>query len=453
MPDSSVNIIVVSKSRALASRVESLVEELSPRITWQKDSGKVVSLVTGKRFDLVILSDDATKGDESSYNEELVVSISEASPQSQILFLVNPKNVENVVTTLEKGAYQYVKQPVSDTELKMLIETALRDRSVLAAEEIETGMVDRFDGIIGRAPSMQKVYSQIRRAAESNIPVLITGETGIGKDLTAQAIHRQSQRAKEPFVSINLGALPTDLIASELFGHEKGSFSGAIKQHQGVFERAGSGTVFLDEIDCIEEKVRVSLLRVLDNKSFSRLGGSDQIKSAARLIAATNADLEELVEQGNFREDLFYRLDVFRITIPPLRRRPEDVPLLVQEFVAVFCRANDRDLLKISPEFLGVLQAYHWPGNVRELKSVIHRAVLMCDARVLKPTHLPARFREIDPSPSRVTFEIGTPLEEVERTMVLRALEATGNNRKEAAELLGISRRVIYNKLKKHKIE
>ncbi|MBD3257983.1 AAA domain-containing protein [candidate division GN15 bacterium] len=453
MPEQPVHIAVVSASDELPNRVRDLSFKRKSEVIWQKDQDSLIAAVPNQSFDIIILSDDATDGDNQPQNDKLVEKISERSPQSQILFLARPENIENVVSTLESGTYQYAKQPVTDHELQLLIETALGDRGSVIDDSEDIDGSDRFDNMIGRAPSMQQVYQQIKRAATSEIPVLILGETGTGKDLAAQIIHRRSDRSKNPFVSINLGSLPTDLVASELFGHEKGAFSGAIKQHQGAFERAQDGTVFLDEIDCIDEKVRVSLLRVLDEKSFTRLGGSDSVEADARWIAATNADLEGMVEKGEFRQDLFYRLDVFRITMPPLRRRPEDIPLLVQEFVAHYGRTHKRNGLGVTKELMDIMQAYDWPGNVRELKSVIHRAVLMCDGKELQPRHLPKRFHSVDPSPTRVSFEIGTPLEEVERTMVLRALDATNNNRKEAAKLLGISRRVIYNKLKKHHID
>ncbi len=453
MSDHPLNIAVVSDDKKLSERIGNLSLDRKTHIAWHKGTANLVEIVRGTSFDIIVLTDSATPGNDQSSNDKLVKSIAKESPRSQILFITRPESLENVVSTLEVGTYQYAKQPVSDDELRLLIETALRDQKLVVEKTEAIGQGDRFDMLIGRAPSMQQVYRSIKRVAQSEVPVLILGDTGTGKDLAAQIIHRRSKRSGEPFIAINLGSLPSDLVASELFGHEKGAFSGAIKTHQGVFERAGNGTVFLDEIDCIDEKVRVSLLRVLDEKSFHRLGGSQAITASARLLAATNADLEAKVERGEFREDLFYRLDVFRINMPPLRHRPEDIPLLVNEFVATYCRANNRDLVGVSREFMEIMQSFDWPGNVRELKSIIHRAILMCDSDELQPKHLPKRFHNIDPSPTKVAFEIGTPLEEIERTMVLRALEATNNNRKEAARLLGISRRVIYNKLKKHNID
>jgi DNA-binding NtrC family response regulator len=309
-----------------------------------------------------------------------------------------------------------------------------------------------MDLLIGKSAPMQFLYQQIRRAAQNDIHVLLIGETGTGKDLTAQAIHKLSERRDEPYIPVNLGSLPPQLVASELFGHEKGAFTGAADQFEGKFERAGNGTVFLDEIDSVEEKVQVSLLRLLEQKRFQRLGGKKFIFSNVRLIASSNAELEELVAKGRFRKDLFYRLDVFRIELPTLKERHGDIPLLISVFLDQFNKAFNKDIKSISHECLQILEAHSWPGNVRELKNVVQRAVIMCEDDELLPEHLPPRFQKAKQK-KRIYFDIGTPLEVVERKMILGALEMTNNNRKKAAELLGISRRAIYNKLRKHRIE
>lgn len=300
---------------------------------------------------------------------------------------------------------------------------------------------------------MQKVYQQIRQAASAEIPVLLIGETGTGKDLAAQAIHQRSARSGGAYVPVNLGAIPSELVASELFGHEKGAFTGAVQRYIGKFEQANHGTVFLDEIDAIDEKVQVSLLRLIEQKKFHRLGGKKAQTVDIRLIAATNADIEDLVEGESFRDDLFYRLDVFRISMPPLRRRRGDIPLLIEAFVERYNASFSKNIERIAPACIQAMEAYDWPGNVRELKNVIQRAVLVCDGPEILNRHLPPRFQSAQPSRPTVTFEIGTSLEAVEREMVVRALAAAGNNRTRAAELLGISRRALYNKLKKHRIE
>lgn len=301
--------------------------------------------------------------------------------------------------------------------------------------------------------AMQNVYRQIEQAAITDIPILLLGETGSGKDLVAKTIHEHSKRKEELFIPINLGALPGQLVASELFGHEKGAFTGSIGQHQGIFEKGSNGTVFLDEIDMVDEKVQVSLLRLIEQKKYNRLGGKKAVKSNTRIIAASNQNLEKLVEQGSFRQDLFFRLDVFRITIPPLRKRRKDIPLLIRGMLARYNKQFNKSIQKISPECLQAIESYEWPGNIRELKNVIQRAVLVCGGQEVLPKHLPRRFRSGKNLKPSITFDVGTPLEQIEKEMVLKALSVSNNNRKKAAELLGISRRAIYNKLKKHHIQ
>ena len=442
--------VVVSSDKSLRKRVARLFDGAD--IEWQGDIASLPAVVKEGHHDLVVVASE-TAGRSRDENARLVKSVRRGSPTTRVLFVANPEDVSQIVSTLESGAYQYTKRPVSDAELKTLITTALRDQPSVAEaphDHSHSLDADRLETMIGRSPAMCKVFDQILHAASVDVPVLILGETGTGKDVAAHLIHSRSKRKAKPYVAVNLGSLPTELVASELFGHEKGAFSGAVRQHQGVFERACEGTVFLDEIDCIDEKVRVSLLRLLEQRSFRRLGGTQQVDVDVRMIAASNADLGKMAQNGDFRKDLFYRLDVFRITIPPLRERAEDIPLLANEFARSYASSLNPGVKGVSGPFMKMMQAYHWPGNVREMKNVIQRAALMCQGSELVPEDLPPRFLDLKPSESRITFELGTSLDEIERTMVIRALEATNNNRKEAARLLGISRRVIYNKLRKH---
>ena len=306
--------------------------------------------------------------------------------------------------------------------------------------------------LFGESPAMKAVFRQIKQAAATDIPVLLYGETGTGKDLAARAIHAQSERREGPFMAVNLAALPQELVASELFGHEKGAFTSAEQRREGKFELADNGTIFLDEIAAIDEKVQVSLLRLIERKSFHRLGGRAAISTNARLIAASNQDLAEDVKRGTFREDLYYRLDVFRIVMPPVRERRTDIPALIDVFLQRFNKNLDKDIAGISPECVAILEAYDWPGNVRELKNVIQRAALVCNGDILLPEHLPPRFRKIPSQRPAVSFEVGTPLAEVEREMIVRTLESVGHNRTHAAEKLGISRRALYNKMRRYNI-
>ncbi len=300
---------------------------------------------------------------------------------------------------------------------------------------------------------MYQVFSQIQKAESIEVPVLLLGETGTGKDLAAQTIHRRSPRRSGPYVPVNLSALPTSIIASELFGHERGSFTGAVSQRKGRFEQAQNGTIFLDEIESIDQKTQVSLLRLIENHKLQRLGGKQQININARLMAASNENLEKLVEQKSFREDLYYRLDIFPITLPPLRERRKDIPLLISAFIAKSNQLLKKEVTHLREDCFRALEAHDWPGNVRELKNVLQRAVLLCDGDEITLEHLPAHLRTGSPHSTMVVLEVGTPLKEVERTMIQRTLECTDNNRTEAARLLGISRRALYNRLSKHQIE
>ena len=308
--------------------------------------------------------------------------------------------------------------------------------------------------LIGQAPSMKKIYTQMRKSASIDIPVLLQGETGTGKDLVAHSIHMLSACSDGPYIPVNLGALPSEMIASELFGHEKGAFTGAISQRKGKFEQAKHGTLFLDEIEAVDEKTQVSLLRVIEQKRYFRLGGKRQISSNARIIAASNENLQRLVEQGTFREDLYFRLEVFPIHIPPLRKRKGDMPLLASQFLTHYTKLLKKQITHIDAECLSMLESYSWPGNIRELKNLLQRAVVMCDGTTLLPEHFAGRLHSNDYGEGTPTlkFPIGTSLDHIERTTILHTLEFVDNNRTEAAKLLGISRRALYNRLKKHRI-
>jgi DNA-binding NtrC family response regulator len=307
----------------------------------------------------------------------------------------------------------------------------------------------------GESLCIQKVFEQIRQAASTDVPVLILGETGTGKELVARSIHLQSPRREGSYIPVNLGAIPTELVGSELFGHEKGAFTGAAERNKGRFEQAEGGTLFLDEIAMIDPKMQVSLLRIIEQNEFYRLGGGKAVRTNVRLIAASNDDLAALAKQGKFREDLYYRLDVFRISMPSLRERQGDIALLTEKFLERYSRNFSKNLVDISSECMSILESYPWPGNVRELKNVIQRAVLVCSGEVVMPEHLPPRFlngKKLTHG-EESAFKVGMTLDRMEREMIVRTLEASHNNRTRAAELLGISRRALYNKLQKHNLQ
>lgn len=312
-----------------------------------------------------------------------------------------------------------------------------------------------FEGIIAISLPMRTVIQRITEAASADIPVLITGETGTGKDMVAAAIHKRSNRKDKAYIPVNTGAMARELIASELFGHEKGAYTGASETRRGFFEQADGGTIFLDEISTMDEKTQVSLLRILEEKTFRRVGGEKDIQVDVRVIAATNENLEEAVKERRFREDLYYRLDVFRINLPPLRARPGAVTLLTDHFVSYFDSLYKKNVRMVSPETYRCLRRYPWPGNVRELKNVIQRAVLMAKGEELTPELIPARIREAaglstNADPQTFPIHVGMTLQVVEKEFIAMTLASTGGNKKEAAAILGISRRALYNKLKRY---
>lgn len=454
MDDKKITIFLLDIDSGIKERIASLMSGSNIHIFLEKNYENFSRHFSLERYDIAIITSVLFNRHKKTISRELS-KISNRSPKTQILLLVDEQDVNQAISTLKSGTYQYTKLPVSDEELRLLIKTAFENQPQVlgnSGESVPAKSRNQLGEIIGGSSGMNAVYDQITRAAETDIPVLILGETGTGKDLAAQTIHRMSSRSDAPFLPLSLGSIPTQLVASELFGHEKGAFTGASRLHLGVFERGSKGTVFLDEIDTVDEKIQVSLLRLLEQKKFNRLGGRKSITSKTRLIAASNEDLGQLVEQGSFRIDLFYRLDVFQIKMPPLRERKSDIPMLVEAMILKYEQTYKKNIEKIDQDALQNLIHSDWPGNVRELKNVIQRAVLVCDSNTISLKHLPERFQNISEAMPDVSFRLGTPLDEVEKEMVLYALAATKNNKKKAAELLGISRRAIYNKLKKHDI-
>jgi DNA-binding NtrC family response regulator len=450
----NIRIIAVEKKADLANRLNRLFAKDNIEVHHESSIDRVLERFESESYHVLVITSAAFKAGQIN-GIGLLEVISTKSPATQILFLAESGDIQTAMAAIKAGTYQYAKTPIGDEELLLLVNTAIEKRPVYGTNLFLEAKKHRvkLEQLVGRSKAMQEVYRQIRQAAATDMPILLMGETGTGKDLAAQAIHEQSKRKDGSYIAVNLGALPSELVGSELFGHEKGAFTGAIGRREGKFEEAQDGTVFLDEIATIDAKVQVSLLRLIEQKTFQRLGGKKTIKTNARLIAASNQNLPDLVEQGRFRKDLYYRLDVFRISIPPLQDRGGDVVLLIDEFLKRFNRSFKKNIVGVAPECISLLESYDWPGNVRELKNVVQRAVLVCEGEVLLPEHLPPRFRPGKQGPAKVSFEIGTPLEEVERKMLIRTLTTAENNRKRAADLLGISRRALYNKLKKHNIK
>lgn len=360
--------------------------------------------------------------------------------------------VDTAVEAMRQGAYDFVTKPVNIDRLEILIKRALRERAVTKENEVLRERVAKpagLENLLGRSAAMEEIFETIRQVAPSRATVLIQGETGTGKELAARAIHALSPRAGKKFIPVHCKAFSPQLLESELFGHEKGAFTGAFEKRVGRFEQASGGTLFLDEIGEIDENTQVKILRVLGERTFERVGGNHTLNADVRLLAATNKDLAGLVAEGKFRDDLFFRINVVQITMPPLRARKEDIPILAKSFLKTSCEENERPPRELPPDILARLMEYDWPGNVRELRTAIEHAVVMSSDTKIAIRDLPPSLRAPAKSPSPAqTHASGLDLKQSERLLIFQALEECGDNRTAAAEKLGISRRTLQRKLK-----
>jgi DNA-binding NtrC family response regulator len=378
-------------------------------------------------------------------------------PEVVCILLTAYGSVETAVEAMKQGAYDFLTKPVNLDHLEMLIDRALRARAMEAENRRLQAQLDSkfgLENIIGNSPAMQPVFDMVRQAAPTQATVLIRGASGTGKELIAQAIHRLSPRAKGPFVAVHCAALSSSLLESELFGHERGAFTGAVGRRKGRFELADGGTLFLDEISEIDAALQVKLLRVLEERRFERVGGNTPVDVDIRLIAATNRNLEEWVAQGKFRDDLFFRLNVVDIVLPPLSERQSDIPVLCDHFVREFAARNGKPVTGLTADVVNLLSAYAWPGNVRELRNLIEKMVVLSRGDRLTARDVPANIREAVKGrlPARNLSGEGS-LSAMERQKILAVLQKRGENRTQAAIELGISRRTLHRKLREYKAQ
>lgn len=386
---------------------------------------------------------------------EFIRRLKAAWPETEVVVMTAYGSIDTAVEAMRSGAYDYVTKPI-DRERFPLVVTKALERRALANENkqlrdrLETRV--RYDQMVGESEPMQRVYSLVEMVADSGVTVLLTGESGTGKELVARAIHHKSARADGPFVTLNCGALPENLFESELFGYEKGAFTGATTTKVGRFELADSGTLLLDEIGELSLKSQVDFLRVLETKEFRRLGGTKVIKVDARIVAATNRNLEEAVKQGDFREDLYYRLNVVPIRLPPLRERGEDIPLLAERFLREFSAQHHRDLKEISRDVMRLMRLYAWPGNIRQLRNLMERLVITVKEPAIQPEHLPEEIQASQEHTRTMVVTLGTSLHDIEREAIRRTLAEVVNHREKAAKLLGISLRALQYKIKEYGI-
>jgi len=413
------------------------------------DGQQAMNLINEKNFDLILTDLKMPKAS----GLDIIRHVKSRSPQSMVIVMTAYGTVESAVQAMREGAYDYLTKPFSPDQIEVVINKAAERQKLLEENKFlrsELANECPFEDMIGDSPAMKRIYETVKKVAPSDATVLITGESGTGKELVARAVHYNSKRREKPFIKMNCAALPETLLESELFGHEKGAFTGATERRQGRFELAHSGTLLLDEISETALPLQAKLLRVLQEREFERLGGTKTIRVDVRLICTTNKDLREEIAAERFREDLFYRLNVVPINLPPLRERKEDIELLTRYFLKKYSLRHNRRSMAVSPEAIEVLKDYDWPGNVRELENLIERAVVMDYGDMLLPEHL-----MLSHDSSRRGFD-DDPLEEnslreMERRLIMKVLRLTGGNKTRAARELGISIRTLHNKLNEYR--
>jgi DNA-binding NtrC family response regulator len=382
----------------------------------------------------------------------LVRRILAREPRPVCILLTAYGNVETAVEAMKNGAYDFLTKPVNLDRLEVVLQRAIASNKLESSNRELRKQLDAkygLENMIGQSPAMEEVLDTIRQVAPSRATVLIQGESGTGKELVAHALHQLSPRTPNPFVAVHCAALSDTLLESELFGHEKGAFTGATETRKGRFELADGGSLFLDEIGEIEPATQVKLLRVLEERQFERVGGMKSVEVDTRLLAATNRDLRQMVQEGTFREDLFFRLNVVQITLPPLRRRREDIPLLLQHYLQVFAQENAREIEGFTPDALDLLIRYRWPGNIRELRNVVERMVVLSRGDKLTVRDVPPELREskVERAGDPSALAGATSMQDAEKSMIVQALKDNGGNRTKAAAQLGISRRTLHRKL------
>jgi two-component system NtrC family response regulator len=447
-------VVVIDDEVNAAAALETLLKEDGYEVARANEGSAGLSLLEKMDPD-VVLTDLRMPGMDGL---ELLTRIKEMRPDTMVILMTAFGTVKTAVKAMKLGAEDYLGKPIDVEELEVILQRAVEKKRLLEEARLLRERLDHkysLDNLVGESPGMLAAFKTIRQVAASSSSVLLLGESGTGKELFAQALHQISPRRSKPFVRVACASLPETLLESELFGHEKGSFTGALYSRAGRFEAADGGTLFLDEIGDISPTVQVKLLRFLEEREFERVGGNRTYKVDVRIVAATHRDLKRKLDEGSFRDDLYYRLNVIEVTIPPLRERASDIPLLAQHFLGKYAAANAKSL-SLSDEVLALLLQHRWPGNVRELENAIERAVVLADSGVLTPVHFPTLRRLAGQEPREAAAAAGVPipgstLAKIEREAILRTLEAVGGSTSRAAALLDISARKIQYKLKEYK--
>ncbi|MBS0264681.1 MAG: sigma-54-dependent Fis family transcriptional regulator [Planctomycetes bacterium] len=458
IPPTPVRVLIVDDDEAHAEAVaESLERQGRYECTVANTGARGASLIESDAFDIVIT--DLKMSDVDGL--AILRKTKEELPDAEVILLTGHGSINSAVTAMQHGAYTYLTKPLDIHELRTAVDKASeRLRLIRQTAELNRRLDEKFgfEGVVGNSPQMHRVISLLQQIAPTDSTVLIQGENGTGKDLAARALHQNSRRKSKPFVPLNISALSESILESELFGHEKGSFTGAERRRVGQFEYANGGTLFLDEVGEMPMNTQIKLLRVLEDGQITRVGANEPVKVNVRLIAATNADLKDMVAKGTFRKDLFYRLNVVNIVLPPLRERKNDIPLLMDHFLKEMSARHGKQVTGFSKAARGAMTAYDWPGNIRQLRNTVERMLVVDLDGLLDVDDLPEDIPPLHPEradagrlltvATGADDLVGQPLETVEKYYIQKALEITQGNREEAATMLGIGERTLYRKIK-----
>jgi DNA-binding NtrC family response regulator len=450
------SILIIDDKDSMRQMLSKTLESEGYEVETAKDGEGGLEKAKEKKYDLILADLKLPQMD----GLEVLSSLKDLDPEAAVIMMTAYGTIESAVEAMKQGAFDFLTKPFDTDHLNVLIKRALENRRLLAEnillrEELAHNL--GYAEIIGKCEKMKEVSRLIQKVASSDTTVLLLGESGTGKELFARAIHNLSPRKKASYVAINCAAIPRELLENELFGSEKGAYTGAVARKMGKFEIAEGGTIFLDEVGDLDIALQAKLLRVLQDRTFERLGGTKTISVNVRLIAASNTDLKKAIEKNQFREDLYYRLSVFPISIPPLRERREDIPDLAEYFVKRYCAEMKKPKKNISKEALALLDKYHWPGNVRELENTIERAIILCEGKSILPEHLAIRI----PTPNEIRLREGAGLKEVgqyaqaeaERALIVRILTQVRGNKRKAAQALKIDYTTLFEKIKRYGID
>lgn len=453
---SSSRVLIIDNDRAHAETVAEVLERAGFTCTTAVSGPEGARLIREKEFDVIIT--DLVMNDIDGLG--ILNLAKQEQPEAEVILITGHGTIQSAVTAMREGAFNYLLKPLDLAQLRAVTEKAAENVALRRTNlELHRRLDEKFgfEGVVGDSPQMREVIEKLKRIAPTNATVLILGETGTGKELVAQAVHQNSPRKNKPFVALNCAALSENILESELFGHVKGAFTDACSDRVGKFEYAHGGTLFLDEVGDMPIATQIKLLRVLENGEITRVGSNDPIKVNVRVLSATNQNLEEAVQAGRFRADLYHRLKVVTIRLPSLAERPEDIPVLTDHFVRMFAKKHGKHIRGVSAAARRILQTYRWPGNVRQLRNVIESMTVVDFDGILDVDDLPEELADRS-APIAVNNQVslanlvGKPLEELERMFIAETLRATGGNREEAARLLGIGERTLYRKIKEYQL-